>query len=187
MQKVECCYQGKNRCFGIFDTLDQGMFINEIVRGVLQATKKSKLTQEEIEVNVKITKEGAKNALSELLEDGAWTDLSRKEAVSNAVSKLIKSSSTAHPQEVAGRATARKSSQNASIASTSSSNDIVGPWPCACGENVLAGRARCGKCRRWRDGKIQKRYDAPTGAVRVSNGSNKWVSPGIKNCILLII
>jgi len=88
MQKVECGYKGKNRRFGTYDTLDHAVFVNEIIRRVLQATKDADLTDYEIQENVKIVKEGATKALSELGDD-VITESSREVAVSNAVTKLI--------------------------------------------------------------------------------------------------
>ena len=116
MQKVEVSYKGRNWGFGTFDTLEQAVIINEIVRGTLQATKKFDLTKEEIEGNVKLAKEGAVNALSELPRDTEMTDTSRKEeAVSNAVSKLIRSSLKPPPEEEAEEE--EKMSMNARMSS----------------------------------------------------------------------
>ena len=80
MQKVECRYKGKNRGFGTYDTLEQAVFINEFIRGTLQATKNADLTDEEIRENIKLAKEGANHALSELLQNDALPETSRENA-----------------------------------------------------------------------------------------------------------
>ena len=89
MQKVECRYKGKNRGFGTYDTLEQAVFINEFVRGTLQATKNVDLTDEEIREKIKLAKEGANHALSELLQNDALPETSRENAF---VSELGESS-----------------------------------------------------------------------------------------------
>ena len=88
MQKVECGYQGKNRGFGTYDTLEQAVFINEFIRGTLQATKNADLTDEEIRKNIKLAKEGANHALSELPEGGAMPETSSEAGIPTALSAL---------------------------------------------------------------------------------------------------
>jgi hypothetical protein len=52
--------------------------------------------------------------------------------------------------------TNKKKKKSKSVAS--SDNNSGEPWTCDCGEHMAAGRARCGKCRRWKGGKRLVRW-----------------------------
>jgi len=67
----------------------------------------------------------------------------------------------------------------------SNADDIGEPWTCECGENMAAGRKRCGKCRRWKGGKREKRWsrkstDSTTVAAAASSGKAKAGKGGKK-------
>ena len=70
MQKVECPYHGKNRYFGQFDTREQAVMANEVVRAMLEPTKNSCITAVEFESNLKLAKEAAWMAASKVDDGG---------------------------------------------------------------------------------------------------------------------
>jgi hypothetical protein len=46
------------------------------------------------------------------------------------------------------------------------------PWMCGCGEKMAAGRARCGKCRRWKGGKRLVRWSVkPKDSTTMNAGA----------------
>mmetsp|Transcript_32593 Transcript_32593/g.68517 ORF Transcript_32593/g.68517 Transcript_32593/m.68517 type:complete len:532 (+) Transcript_32593:225-1820(+) len=76
-----------------------------------------------------------------------------------------------------GKTSSSKEGKKRKTAATSNDNHTGEPWTCECGQNMAAGRARCGKCRRWKGGKRQKRWsnkksdDSDTAAA--SSGKHK--------------
>ena len=61
------------------------------------------------------------------------------------------------------------------LASPAADDHTGEAWVCECGENMAAGRARCGKCRRWKGGKRQKRWsikDRGDASVAIAGKKN---------------
>ena len=64
--KISFLYHGKQPTIGTFPTLEQATLANKVAREMLQSTKDSALTEVQIEQNVKLAKEAASKAVSEM-------------------------------------------------------------------------------------------------------------------------
>ena len=74
IQEVRVRYHGKNLHIGTFPTLEQATLANKVARGILQATKDSILTDEQIDQNVKLAKEAASKSASEMYSSKGSSD-----------------------------------------------------------------------------------------------------------------
>jgi len=86
-----------------------------------------------------------------------------------------KASSFAKPKKKRRRSSIDKQK---SFASKNDESDCQ-PWTCACGNQLAAGRRRCGKCKRWKDGRRETRWsrksvDAIASATAASSSSDKY-------------
>jgi len=67
---VEICYKGRRGYMGPFDTRDNAILANVTARNLLKITRDSKLTAKEIELNLKLAKEAAIEAVRKSNEVG---------------------------------------------------------------------------------------------------------------------
>lgn len=64
----------------------------------------------------------------------------------------------------------KKKKKSKSVASSETNSGE--PWTCDCGEHMAAGRARCGKCRRWKGGKRLVRWSVkPKDSTAMNTGA----------------
>mmetsp|Transcript_24390 Transcript_24390/g.52586 ORF Transcript_24390/g.52586 Transcript_24390/m.52586 type:complete len:728 (+) Transcript_24390:1-2184(+) len=86
--------------------------------------------------------------------------------------------------------TLKEGRKNKTAVAISNDNDHTGePWTCECGQNLAAGRARCGKCRRWKGGKKRQKMsaDSATTAAASSVSKRKAKATGKTNATLKAI
>ena len=64
----------------------------------------------------------------------------------------------------------KKKKKSKSVASSETNSGEL--WTCDCGEHMAAGRARCGKCRRWKGGKRLVRWSVkPKDSTAMNTGA----------------
>ena len=74
LQAVIVSYQGKQRGFGTYKTKDEAALANKVARNFIAATKNSVLGKEECMQNVKLAKEAASKAVSEMYSSRGSSD-----------------------------------------------------------------------------------------------------------------
>lgn len=186
MQKVECPYHGKNRYFGQFDTQDQAVMANEVVRAMLEPTKNSCITAVEFESNLKLAKEAAWMAASGS-SAGAIAPSFAAAAKQTREAPVVETSTT-YSQKVEDKLVHRRELlefvQKCRIAAeegvhdmaiTGISNDTNLPWTCDCGETLPEEDSEQNV-----EGSAIRKKKAPRG-VNVPPGvyattSGRWVS-----------
>ena len=91
MQKVELKYHRKRHYMGTY-TWEHAVLVSEVARGKLEATRDSNLTADEIDLNVKLAKEAALEALSEF-----------QDSANAQITVVLQIGHAEHARNVAGR------------------------------------------------------------------------------------
>ena len=178
MQKVECPYHGKNRYFGQFDTREQAVMANEVVRAMLEPTKNSCITAVEFDSNLKLAKEAA------------WGAIAPSFAAATKQKARVGGTSTTYSQKVEDKLVHRRELQKwvrecriaaeervHDMAITGISNDINLPWTCDCGETLpeeVPHSEQHVEGSAIRKKKAPQRANAPPGVYATTSG--RWVS-----------
>ena len=82
--QVQVYYQGRSRCIGSFQTLEQATLASEIVRSMLEKDKGMHLSAKECERNIKLAKEAALK-----VEDGSISPQSGKSGLQQAEKETV--------------------------------------------------------------------------------------------------